>query len=201
MYADHSVELGADDPALELPWSSNEGSNRYFDLKQHPELVLSIPPAIEHPELSEFLTRLNAASCPLRTAKCDAWFSNELFPEEEVFGAAGKFVCYVDLLFAQGDSRFSLEKHEALAQEICKLLQRAPEMASSAEFVVRRCYYHLEGNPDDSTNGFYITAYVTGYGDTGEEALQRWGIALKLLQHALVQIGSSLSQSHAAPTP
>jgi len=75
MYADHSVELGADDPALELPWSSNEGSSRYFDLKQHPELVLSIPPAAEHPELSEFLTRLNAPDCPLQTAKCDAWFS------------------------------------------------------------------------------------------------------------------------------
>src|SRR5947207_11448673 len=130
MYAHYWVELGADDPALELPWSSNEGSNRYFDLKQHPELVLGIPPAIEHPELSEFLTRLNAASCPLQTAKCDAWFSNELFPEEEVFGAAGKFVCDIDFLFAEGDSRDSLEEHEALPEEICTLLQRAPDMAS-----------------------------------------------------------------------
>ena len=61
-------------------------------------------------------------------------------------------------------------------------------MAAAAEFVIRRCYYHGDGRQDDSVGGFSITAYVTGYGDTQEEALQHWGIALKLLQHALVQI-------------
>jgi hypothetical protein len=39
----------------------------------------------------------------------------------------------------------------------------------------------------DSQSGFCITAYVSGFGDTDEEAQQRWSIALKLLQHALVQ--------------
>ena len=81
----------------------------------------------------------------------------------------------------------SFEKHEALARDLYYLLQRAPEMAAAMEFAVRRCYYHPDGAAD-STAGFHITAYVTGYGDSQEEAMQRWAIALKLLQHALVQV-------------
>ena len=33
MHADFSVELGRDDPALELPWSSDDPEVRYYDLK------------------------------------------------------------------------------------------------------------------------------------------------------------------------
>jgi hypothetical protein len=188
MQADYSVELGQDDPALELPWRSDDSSNRYFNLKLHPDLVLNIPEARNHPELSAFLSRINASGFPVETAKSDAWFGRELTPEEEIFGAACKFVCYVDLLFSDEGPRFSLEKHEWLAQEICHLLKRAPEMAAAADFIVRHCHYHLGGNENDSRIGFCITAYVTGYGDSPEEALKRWTIALKLLQNALVQV-------------
>ncbi|HXB20956.1 MAG TPA: hypothetical protein VNV88_06220 [Candidatus Solibacter sp.] len=191
MQVDYSIELGPEDPALELPWTSEDGAVRYYDLKRHPDLVLNIEEARNHRELSEFLSRINAASSPLQTAKCDAWFSEELFPEEEIFGAACKFVSYVDLLFMASELQSSLEKHEALAQDLYYLLQRAPEMAAAVEFSVRRCYYRVEGS-EDSMDGFHITAYVTGYGDSQEEAMQRWGIALKLLQHALVQVSVGL---------
>ena len=99
MQADYSVELGKEDPALELPWISADGSTRYYDLKRNPELVLQIPEALGSPELSAFLTRINAAGFPLQTAKCDLWYSRELSVEEEIFGAAGKFVSYIDLVF------------------------------------------------------------------------------------------------------
>jgi hypothetical protein len=187
MQCDYSVDLGPDAPALELPWSSEDGSKRYFDLKRNPELVLDVAEARGHPVLSEFLSRINAPDFPLQTAKCDVWPSRELLPEEEIFGAACKFVSYVDLLFSGAGPRTSFEQHEALAQDICNLLKRAPEMAAAAEFVIRRCYYHSNDGAQNSVDGFCITAYVTGFGDTEEEALQRWGIALKLLQHALVQ--------------
>ncbi|HLJ29601.1 MAG TPA: hypothetical protein VKY85_23025 [Candidatus Angelobacter sp.] len=188
MQADYSVELGEEDPALELPWRSDDSSNRYFNLKLHPDLVLNIPEARKHPELSAFLSRINVAGFPVETAKCDAWFGRELSPEEEIFGAACKFVCYVDLLFSDERQRFSLEKHERLAEDLCNLLKRAPEMAAAADFVVRHCHYHLGADENDSRIGFCITAYVTGYGDSQEEAHKRWMIALKLLQNALVQI-------------
>jgi hypothetical protein len=187
MQADYSVELGPEDPALELPWRSDDGSLRYFNLKLHPDLVLNIPEARDYPEFSAFLSRINASGFPLETAKCDAWFGGELSPEEEIFGADCKFACYVDLLFSDEDQRFSLEAHERLAEDLSNLLKRAPEMAAAAEFIVRHCHYHDDGNESDSRIGFCITAYVTGYGDSQEESLQRWGIALKLLQHALVQ--------------
>lgn len=188
MQADYSVELGSGDPALQLPWRAADGSVRYFNLKLHPDLVLNIPEARKHPELSAFLTRINAADFPLETAKCDAWASRELAAEEEVFGAACKFVCYVDLLFSTDNLRFSLDKHEALAENLCNLLKRAPEMAASAEFVVRHCHFHATDNQGDSRIGFCITAYVTGFGDSDDEAVKRWTIALKLLQNALVQV-------------
>jgi hypothetical protein len=187
MQADYAVELGAEDPALEIPWRSDDGAVRYFNLKTSPDLVLNIPEARNHPELSAFLTRMNAPDFPLETAKCDAWFSTELSLEEEIFGAACKFSSYMDFIFSDDPPRFSLEKHEALARELCALLARAPEMAASAEFILRHCHFHHGETEKDSRIGFCITAYVTGYGDTEDEAHQRWAIALKLLQHALIQ--------------
>src|SRR5262249_35681694 len=107
MQADYSVELGADDPALEIPWRADDGSERYFNLKRSPDLVLNIAEAREHPELSAFLSRINAPDFPLETAKCDAWAGTELAPEEEIFGAACKFASYVDLIFSDGAARLS----------------------------------------------------------------------------------------------
>ena len=98
MQADFSVELGRDAPALEIPWRSNDPHVRYYDLKSHPELVQQIPEALAYPELASFLSRINAAGFPLATAKCDAWSSSEVAPEEEIFGDR-KFVSYIDLVF------------------------------------------------------------------------------------------------------
>src|SRR5215472_1890601 len=207
MQADYSLELGREDPALELPWSSADGATRYYDLKRNPGLVLQIPEALRSPELSAFLTRINAAGFPLQTAKCDLWYSRELSADEEIFSASGKFVSYVDLVFAEDQdrpnepgsvtnnapsaNRLAFEQHEALAKSLCALLKRAPEMKAAIELVIRRCYYHPEGNSDDSSDGFCITAYVSGFGDDQSEARQRWNIAITLLQHALVQAARS----------
>lgn len=143
MQADFSVELGREDPALELPWSSPDKHVRYYDLKHHPELVQQVPEAVAHPELGSFLSRINAAGFPLATAKCDAWSSREVAPEEEIFGDR-KFVSYVDLVFVDEADRCSFEKHEWLAKELCRLLVRAPEIPAAVELVIRHCYYHKQ---------------------------------------------------------
>lgn len=143
MHADFSVELGRDDAALELPWSSADGAVRFYDLKNHPELLEQIPEAVACPELGAFLTRINAAGFPLATAKCDAWPSSEVSPEEEIYGDR-KFVSYVDLVFEDEASRCSFEKHEAFAKTLCRLLGQAPEIPAAVEVVIRRCYYHGE---------------------------------------------------------
>jgi len=186
---EYDVALGRDDPALELPWSSEDGTVRYYDVKCHPELVLQISEAEAFPELGAFLKRMNASGFPLQTAKCDIWYSREISAEEEIFGAACKLVSYVDLVFTADEGRASLERHEDLAQGLCQLLQRAPEIAATVALVIRRCYYHgNENDSNESTSGFCLTAYVSGFDNEQSDARQRWAIALTLLQHALVQV-------------
>ncbi len=152
MQADFSVELGGDAPALEIPWRSDDPGLRYYDLKTHPELVLQIPEARAYPELTSFLSRINAAGFPLETAKCDVWSSSKVAPEEEIFGDR-KFVSYVDLIFVDESDRYSFQKHEAFAKELCQLLGHAPEIAATVELVVRHCYYHHEGSVPESSAG------------------------------------------------
>jgi hypothetical protein len=152
MQADFSVELGRDDPALELPWESDDPGVRYFDLKNDPELVRQIPEAIQHPELGQFLARINAVGSPLATAKCDAWSSMEVAPEEEIFGDR-KFVSYIDLVFVSETDLCSFEKHEAFASDLCRLLSRAPEIPAAVELVIRHCHCHGEKLVDNQEAG------------------------------------------------
>ncbi len=113
------------------------------------------------------------------------WSSTEINPEEEIFGAAHKFGCYVDLLFSDASSRCSFPEHEQLAMRLTQLLQRAPEIPSAAEFLIRRCYYRGE---EVIRDGFYITFYLFGYGDDEIQSRHRWAIALKLVQNAIRQL-------------
>ena len=207
MHVDSTVELGREDPALEFPWTSHDGSVCYCDLRSDPALIDRIPEAANNPELRTFLLRLNAANFVLQTAKLDVWSTDEILPEEEIFAVRQKFVCYVDLIFADDTLRLSLDAHTELTTKLCKLLQSAPEMASTIEFVIRHCHYHraagdsdstldrplataddsIAASFDDSQLGFCITTYVSGFGNSEPEARLRWSIALRLLQHALVQ--------------
>jgi hypothetical protein len=177
--------LGGDAPALEIPWRSNDPHVRYYDLKNHPELVQQIPEAVAYPDLGSFLSRINALGFPLASAKCDVWSSTEVDPEEEIFGDR-KFVSYIDLIFVDQGDRCSFEKHEAFASDLCRLLAHAPEMAATVELVIRHCYFELAA----PITGFCLTAYVTGFGDSDHDPVRRWTIGLNLLQHAIVQLSS-----------
>jgi hypothetical protein len=185
--ADFAVELGGDDETLELPWAAAEGGPRYFNLKHQPELLREIEEARRVPELGEFLAVINAPASILETAKCDAWSSTEMNPEEEIFGAACKFGSYVDLMLSQGTLRFSFAEHERLVRRIVQLLKRVPEIPAAAELIIRRCFYHVA---DGIRDGFYVTFYLFGYGDNELQARQRWAIALKLVENAIRQISA-----------
>jgi hypothetical protein len=183
--ADFAVELGADDETLEMPWIAEGGSPRYCDLKRHPELLLGLDEAQRVQELGEFLSKVNSPKSPLETAKCDAWSSTEISAEEEIFASDNKFGSYVDLLFSDVQKRFSFSEHEHLAKRLTQLLKSAPEIPAAAEFLIRRCYYHVE---EETRDGFYITFYLFGYGDDAVQSRQRWAIGLKLVQNAIRQL-------------
>ena len=182
MQADWSVELGRDDESLEFPWRDPDGRVRYYDLKRHPETLAEITEAQSLPGLSDFLRSVNLPSGALESAKCDAWISTEMTPEDEEFGAACKCASYVDLLFVDPASRFSFAACEALARKAAQLLKAAPEIPAAAEFIVRRCWFG-----DEQRDGFYITFYLFGYGADEERARRQWTIGMELAANALRQ--------------
>ena len=180
MEADFAIELGADDETLDLPWTGpDKNGPRYYDLKCHPDLLPHIEEAQREPQLAEFLQAVNSPATPLETAKCDAWSTTDLNPEEDIFGATHKFGSYVDLLFSS-NQKFSFERNEDFARRLTQLLKHVPEIPASAEFLIRRCYFGED-------QGFYITFYLFGYGEDEQRAHQQWTIGLKLVEHALRQ--------------
>jgi hypothetical protein len=187
MDADFSIELGREDPVLDFPWKDPAGKLVYFDLKRCPELMASIEETEKFPELGEFLRVMNSARSMMETAKCDAWATTELSAEEDVYDASHKFASYVDVVFSEIDVRLSFSRHEQFAGKLVELLRRTPETPSAAEVCVRRCYF---GEDSGVRKGFYCTLYVSGYGNDDASARQNWGVGLKLMGNAVVQLSA-----------
>jgi hypothetical protein len=187
MDADFSIELGREDPVLDFPWKDPAGRLAYVDLKRRPELMAWIEEAEEFPELGELFRAMNSARSMVETAKCDAWATRELSAEEEVYDASNKFASYVDVVFSNIDACLSFSAHEQFARKLVELLRRTPETPSAAEVCVRRCYFVEDGGVRE---GFYCTLYVSGYGNDEASARQNWGVGLKLMGNAIVQLSA-----------
>jgi hypothetical protein len=189
--ADFSIECGAGDEFLEIPWASEDGALHYVDLRQNPALIADLDEARHFPDMADFLRIANSPRSAFQTAKCDAGFTRELTVEDEPFGTSGKFGSYADVLFASPLARRSFEQNEACVRNLVRRLQRAPEMPASAELLLRRCFFADDRTADDRTeedvHGFYMTCYVFGYSDNEEQARRHWGIALGLLGSALIE--------------
>lgn len=198
MQADFSVELGADDPTLALPWVDPEGKFAYYDLRKNPAAIAEVPEAKAYSALSEFLTTLNSSSSKLQSVKCDVWFTDELNEEDEVFDAKGKFGSYVDAIFHSAESQASFDLHEGFAARLVELLKRAPELQGSVEVIIRRA--HFEDSPSAVREGCYFTIYVFGFGDDEPDARQAWGIALRLVGHAILQISAGRETTRPSPS-
>jgi hypothetical protein len=163
-------------------------------------LLQFVPEAVQYPELGQFLRALNSEDSVFETAKCDVWLSDELSEAKDIYEAECKLGSYVDVLFSdtEPEARFSFFRYEDLARSLVNLVEHAPEIPASAEFIVRRCFYHSSGARDeDVSSGFYLTCYIFGYGNDEEEARQRWATALQLAAAALLQ----LSGVHGTPPP
>src|SRR5215469_14772548 len=189
MQVDYAIELGREDETLEFPWAASDESSRYHDLKRNQRKIAEIEEAARFLELREFLILMNGTTSPLETAKCDAWSSDEIHPEEEIFGERWKFGSYVDLLFTETSARYSFDCYEDLLKRWVVLLQRPPEMPASAEFLLRRCFCH-EG--EEVRDGFYVTFYLFGFGSGEAKARQQWASALKLAANAFAEVSAEL---------
>src|ERR1017187_4829292 len=197
MDAEWSVELGSDDAALEFPWSSPDGSQRYVDLQHDPDRLNEIPEATRFPELGGFLRAINQPPSSWLSAKCDVWLDSELSEAEAIYDAKLKLCSYVDLVVREDAMRFSFERHEQWARTAARALSSDDELPVTCEFIVRRCWYHTEVNSlragDDAATpgeanpvpGFYVTFYLFGYGDDEPQARARWAEGLQHVTSAL----------------
>lgn len=188
MDADWSVELGADDPALEFPWTSPDAAQGYIDLANDLTGLDRIPEAMQYRPLWSFLLGLNGKTSSWLTVKCDAWMDNEVGEYTDPYPRNWRMASYVDLIRRDESQRFSFEQHERWVKAGVQRLHWFPDAPYFCELIVRRCYYHIEQYPENVTPGLYITVYVFGYGDTEEIAGYRWKGGLDRVYHALSSV-------------
>jgi hypothetical protein len=187
MDADFSIELGRDDPVLDFPWRDPSGRLVYLDLKRHPESIAKLEEAHAFPEIADVLRALNSSHCVFESAKCDAWVTTDLVPEEDIFGTSHKAAGYVDLVCSDVEGRHSYEFHKEFASKLTELLRRVPEIEASVETCVRRCFF---GEQDEALEGFYFTIYISGFGNDEERARKNWSIASNLVANAILQLST-----------
>jgi hypothetical protein len=185
MDADWSVELGADDPALEFPWTSPDGQG-FVDLLKDRDGLSRIAEATQYPALRSFLIGLNGSMSPWLSVKCDAWMDEGLTDGLEPSAGRLRMASYVDLIRRDESQRFSFEQHERWARAVTERLLRFPDGPYFCESIVRRCYYHLAGHFEDSKPGLYLTVYVFGFGDEEAQAQACWTGGLDRVSHALM---------------
>ncbi len=202
MDADWSAELAADDAALEFPWSSPDGSMHYVDLLRSPDLLTAVPEAKQFTELGEFLVAINGSTSPWLTAKCDVWADDELSEAEGIYQASRKLSSYVDLILREHDARFSFHRHELWVKAVAKELSTDDEPHAACEFIVRRCWYNTQADPmrtedDEETpaeehtiSGFYVTFYLSGYGDDESQTRARWAAGLRRVTAVLTRLAA-----------
>lgn len=190
MDADWSVELAADDPALEFPWSSPDGTQQFVDLSQRPEAIATLPEVALYPELAKFLTVLNGTLSPWLTVKCDAWIDDDLGEAEAIYDAQLKMCSYIDLVRRDASERFSFERHEKWLKLAASGLQAVgTDDPIACEFIVRRCWYQSNSPRDDEpVPGLYITIYVFGYGNDEAGARAMWEEGLAYIAGVLLDL-------------
>ncbi|HET9086011.1 MAG TPA: hypothetical protein VFN53_00650 [Acidobacteriaceae bacterium] len=188
MEAEWSVECGADDPTVVLPWHSEDGSLRYVDLRQEPSAVEQISEAQEFPSLAAALRRWNTAASPVFTVKCDIWsYPAELFDAEDFPGfdfAQGSYVDLVSTDMYKFQSFAACERQLRAWTAAARLL---PLQNCRCEWTLRSAQIFppvFSGPPAGTAKaleGFATTLYVWGYGASAELANFAWSKAMETL--------------------
>jgi len=181
MLAEWSVECGADDPVLDVPWSDAAGTVRFVDLRDNPYDLNHIAEAEQHPALLQALRALNANRSPVFTAKCDAWPTMEeeceaLRAELDLTGdeAPCGFASYVDLIWRERAIFVSFHQQEQRLVRLTRLLQPVEAAYAAAACVVRPAMIDLTGPQE----GFAVSLYVRALGTDAAHAYEQWAAAL-----------------------
>jgi len=185
MLAEWSVECGADDAVLVVPWSAPgpaASSVHFVDLREDPYDLDQIPEAEQHPALMQALRALNAARSPVFSAKCDAWTMDadelettqinlDLLPVEAPCG----FASYIDLVWRERGVFVSFHQQEQRLHRLARLLDPLPFTAAAIECVLRPALIDLTGPQE----GFALSLYVKALGMDAAQAYAEWESALQ----------------------
>jgi hypothetical protein len=193
MEADWSVELGATDPVITVPWAAcgeDEPKCRFVDLRLYPHLVAEIEEAQGRTALRSALVLLNGVTSQLWTAKCDVWnrgpeggddpfdpYEMDAEPGETAFGAGS----YIDLLPRDLEMSQCFDGQERWLRTVTERLRGVPARAARVELVLRRAV--VDGVP-----GYGMTWFVEGCGETAQRAEQAWGGAFDLALAAIMDV-------------
>lgn len=182
MLAEWSVECGADDPVLVVPWNDLEGTAYFVDLRENPYDLDHIVEAEQHPALLQALRALNANRSPVFTAKCDAWPLDEnectalrvdldLIEDEAPCG----FASYVDLIWRERAIFVSFHQQEQRLVRMTRLLQPVETEYAAAECVLRPAMLDLTGPQE----GFAVSLYIRALGTDAAHAYEQWAAAVE----------------------
>ena len=185
MLAESSVECGADDAVLVVPWTDPEdasGKTSFVDLRENPYDLDQIVEAEQYPPLMQALRALNAARSAVFTAKCDAWRmdAEELTAARMNLGVAEVetqqgFVSYIDLVFRERALFVSLASQQQRLDRLARLLEPQDHAYAQVECVLRPAVLDLSGPQE----GFAVTLYVKGLGTDAAHAYEHWSAALE----------------------
>jgi hypothetical protein len=186
--SDWSVECGANDPWVVVPWSGKDRAIRYIDLRAAPERLMEIPEAARFPSIAEALRQWNKPESALYTAKCDVWsYTADLFDANDLPGFACAHASYIDLLTSQRQIFADFAAAENLLRRWSASAQHIRPANCRAEWILRRARILPAETPASAhpnpvpLDGFAATLYVWGYGNTSQEAEQNWARSLMAL--------------------
>jgi hypothetical protein len=161
MEADWEVEIGGQAPVIEAYWTG------FIDLRLAPESARQLPEAAQIPALADTLVRLNSASAPVWTSKCDVWHP-DTFDPDELDAPPGErdcaIACYIDLL-PRSDQPWPEPPYAVAAcTKLCARLREVALRRCRADLIVRRASI-ASGRLDVG-----VTAYFTACGSTSAGA-------------------------------
>lgn len=182
MESDWTVECGADDPWVVVPWFRKDETVRYIDLRITPERLKGIPEAAQNPCIAAALLRWNSPQSSVYTAKCDVWsYAADLFDANDLPGFAFAHASYIDLLALDLAVFSSFASAERSLRNLTRDAQSVDLSGTRCEWILRRARIlsaKADGVFDD---GFATTLYVWGYGVSRLSAKDRWAVALSSL--------------------
>ena len=155
MEADWEFEIGPGAPVIDAAWAG------LVDLQNEPWRVNQIGETARAAGLAQLLLWLNSSASRFWTAKCDAWSTETIDPDEmdaPAKEAAVALACYIDVLPRDRAVWSTPADVEAFCRKLVAKLRCVPARCCRADLVIRQA----EIRGESLTLG--ITAYLAGCG-------------------------------------